>query len=64
MQVVSCEEKAARAEANLCIERELRIDLLEKEAKYLDHIKNLQFNIKQLHDESKVRVNFEFRKLY
>lgn len=54
LQIVASEEKAARTEAELRIEREWRNDLQAKETKTKEQIHNLQLNIKHLNDESKV----------
>lgn len=54
LQILSSEEKAARTEAELRIEREWRNDLQSKESKTKDQIHNLQLNIKHLNDEAKV----------
>lgn len=56
LQILSSEEKAARTEAELCIEREWRNDLQSKESKTKEQIHNLQMNIKHLNDESKVFI--------
>lgn len=51
LQVVSCDERAARAEADLRIEREWRQSLQEKEVKLKENISSLQLNIKKLNEE-------------
>lgn len=59
LQILSSEEKAARTEAELRIEREWRNDLQSKESKTKDQIHNLQLNIKHLNDEAKVFLKSE-----
>lgn len=50
-QVNACEEKIARSEADVRVEREWRCDLQEKEQKAKEQINTLQLHIKQLNDE-------------
>lgn len=54
MQVVSCEERAARAEADLRVEREWRNSLQEKEVLHKEEINSLQIHIRELISESRV----------
>lgn len=58
MEVVNCEERAARSETDLKIEREWRMSLQEKEIKLKEHIHSQQMNIKQLQEDSRVDYNF------
>jgi hypothetical protein len=57
LQVVSCEKRAAQAEADLRIEREWRSALQEKEIKHKDQINNLQMALKKMNEETRVRNN-------
>lgn len=52
-QVNVCEEKIARSEADVRVEREWRCDLQEKEQKAKEQINALQLHIKRLNDEIK-----------
>lgn len=52
-QVNACEEKIARSEADVRVEREWRCDLQDKEQKAKEQINSLQLHIKQLNDEIK-----------
>lgn len=52
-QVTMSDERAARAEADVRLEREWRINLQEKEVKLKEQINNLQMYVRQLGDESK-----------
>lgn len=52
-QVNACEEKIARSEADVRVEREWRCDLQEKEQKAKEQINALQLHIKQLNVEIK-----------
>jgi RUN and FYVE domain-containing protein 1/2 len=54
---VSCEKRAAQAEADLRIEREWRSALQEKEIKHKDQINNLQMALKKMNEETRVRFN-------
>lgn len=54
LQVVAGEERAARAESDLRIEREYRESLQVKEVKCREQINSLQYNIKQFQEEGKV----------
>uniref|UniRef100_A0A336MTN5 CSON004557 protein n=1 Tax=Culicoides sonorensis TaxID=179676 RepID=A0A336MTN5_CULSO len=51
LQMVACEERAAKAEADARIERDWRCALQEKETKHKELISSLQIDIKQLTDE-------------
>lgn len=64
-QVVACEERASRCEADVRVEREWRCDLQEKEQKSKEQINALQLHIKQLNDEIKGhdRVRSELERL-
>lgn len=63
LQVVACEERASRCEADARVEREWRCDLQEKELKAKEQLNALQLHIKQLTDEIKghdrVRIELE-----
>lgn len=52
--MVTCEERAAKAEADVRIERDWRSALQEKETKLKELISSLQIDIKQLTDEVRV----------
>lgn len=54
LQVVSCEQRATRAEADLRIEREWRTAMQENEVKHKEQISSLQLELRQLTDELKV----------
>lgn len=60
LQVVSCEERAAKAEADLRIEKEWRSALQEKEIKHKEMINSLQLSIRDMADEARVSSNFFF----
>ncbi|XP_055695796.1 RUN and FYVE domain-containing protein 2-like isoform X1 [Lutzomyia longipalpis] len=53
IQMMACEERAARVEADLRIEREWRNSLQEKEVKLKEQINALQLNVKELRDDAK-----------
>ncbi|XP_001655214.2 protein RUFY3, partial [Aedes aegypti] len=53
LQVVSCEQRATRAEADLRIEREWRTAMQENEVKHKEQISSLQLELRQLTDELK-----------
>lgn len=65
LQVIACEERASRCEADVRVEREWRCDLQEKEQKAKEQITTLQGHIKQLNDEIKGhdRVRSELERL-
>lgn len=52
--MVSCEERAALAEADLRVEREWRNSLQEKEVKHKEEINSLQLHIRELISEARV----------
>lgn len=54
LQMVACEERAAKAEADARIERDWRCSLQEKETKHKELISNLQIEIKRLTDDIRV----------
>lgn len=54
LQVIASEQRAARAEADLRIEREWRTAMQEKEMEHKEAISDLQLQVKQLMDDSKV----------
>lgn len=54
LQMVACEERASKAEADVRIERDWRSALQEKETKHKELISSLQIDIKQLTDEVRV----------
>lgn len=60
LQMVACEERAAKAEADARIERDWRCALQEKETKHKELISSLQIDIKQLTDEVRVGLNIFF----
>ncbi|XP_053686720.1 RUN and FYVE domain-containing protein 2 [Sabethes cyaneus] len=53
LQVVSCEQRATRAEADLRIEREWRTAMQENEIKHKEQISALQQEVRTLSDDSK-----------
>ncbi|XP_058813528.1 protein RUFY3 isoform X2 [Topomyia yanbarensis] len=53
LQVVSCEQRATRAEADLRIEREWRTAMQENEVKHKEQISALQSEARQMTDELK-----------
>lgn len=53
LQVVACEERAARSEADLRIEREWRASLQEQDVMNKEQISSLQINLKELTDETR-----------
>ncbi|XP_055615049.1 protein RUFY3 isoform X2 [Toxorhynchites rutilus septentrionalis] len=53
LQVISCEQRATRAEADLRIEREWRTTMQENEVKHKEQISTLQCEVRQLTDELK-----------
>ncbi|XP_062538288.1 protein RUFY3-like [Armigeres subalbatus] len=55
LQVVSCEQRATRAEADLRIEREWRTAMQENEVKHKEQISALQMELRQLSDDLKLR---------
>ncbi|XP_052901287.1 protein RUFY3 isoform X1 [Anopheles moucheti] len=65
LQVVASEQRAARAEADLRIEREWRTAMQEKEMEHKEVISELQLQVKQLTDDSKQlgKANVELEKL-
>ncbi|XP_035900346.1 protein RUFY3 isoform X2 [Anopheles stephensi] len=65
LQVVASEQRAARAEADLRIEREWRTAMQEKEMEHKEVISELQLQMKQLSDDSKQlgKANVELEKL-
>lgn len=65
LQIISAEERAARCEADLRVEREWRCEMQEKETKSKESINSLQLNIKQLNDELKAhdRMRTELERL-
>uniref|UniRef100_A0A182SF67 FYVE-type domain-containing protein n=1 Tax=Anopheles maculatus TaxID=74869 RepID=A0A182SF67_9DIPT len=65
LQVVASEQRAARAEADLRIEREWRTAMQEKEMEHKEVISELQLQMKQLTDDSKQlgKANVELEKL-
>ncbi|XP_050068763.1 protein RUFY3 isoform X2 [Anopheles maculipalpis] len=65
LQVVASEQRAARAEADLRIEREWRTAMQEKEMAHKEVISELQLQLKQLSDDSKQlgKANVELEKL-
>lgn len=54
LQVLASEQRAARAEADLRIEREWRASMQENEVLNKEQISELQQQVKQLSDDSKV----------
>lgn len=56
LQVVSCEQRATRAEADLRIEREWRTAMQENEVKHKEQISALQLELQQIGDELKVMI--------
>uniref|UniRef100_A0A182JCH9 RUN and FYVE domain-containing protein 2 n=1 Tax=Anopheles atroparvus TaxID=41427 RepID=A0A182JCH9_ANOAO len=65
LQVVASEQRAARAEADLRIEREWRTAMQDKEMQHKEIISELQLQVKQLTDDSKQlgKANVELEKL-
>ncbi|XP_049276898.1 protein RUFY3 isoform X2 [Anopheles funestus] len=65
LQVVASEQRAARAEADLRIEREWRTAMQEKEMEHKEVISELHLQVKQLTDDSKQlgKANVELEKL-
>ncbi|XP_041765336.1 protein RUFY3 isoform X1 [Anopheles merus] len=65
LQVIASEQRAARAEADLRIEREWRTAMQEKEMEHKEAISDLQLQVKQLMDDSKQlgKANVELEKL-
>ncbi|XP_058062633.1 RUN and FYVE domain-containing protein 2 isoform X3 [Anopheles bellator] len=65
LQVVASEQRAARAEADLRIEREWRSAMQENEVKHKELISEMQLQMKQLSDDSKQlgKANTELEKL-
>ncbi|KFB37662.1 AGAP003431-PB-like protein [Anopheles sinensis] len=65
LQVVASEQRAARAEADLRIEREWRTAMQDKEMQHKEIISELQLQVKQLNDDSKQlgKANVELEKL-
>nr|XP_029723032.1 protein RUFY3-like [Aedes albopictus] len=65
LQVVSCEQRATRAEADLRIEREWRTAMQENEVKHKEQISALQLELQQIGDELKHhnRTKAELEKL-
>ncbi|XP_052867530.1 RUN and FYVE domain-containing protein 2-like [Anopheles cruzii] len=65
LQVVASEQRAARAEADLRIEREWRSAMQENEVKHKELISEMQLQMKQLTDDSKQlgKANTELEKL-
>uniref|UniRef100_A0A182NKW3 RUN and FYVE domain-containing protein 2 n=1 Tax=Anopheles dirus TaxID=7168 RepID=A0A182NKW3_9DIPT len=65
LQVVASEQRAARSEADLRIEREWRTAMQEKEMEHKELISDLQLQVKQLSDDSKQlgKANVELEKL-
>ncbi|XP_055524681.1 RUN and FYVE domain-containing protein 2 isoform X3 [Wyeomyia smithii] len=53
LQVVSCEQRATRAEADLRIEREWRTAMQENEIKHKEQISALQLEVRALSEDSK-----------
>ncbi|KAL1374392.1 hypothetical protein pipiens_004927 [Culex pipiens pipiens] len=53
LQVVSCEQRATRAEADLRIEREWRAAMQDNEVKHKEQISQLQLENRQMIDETK-----------
>uniref|UniRef100_A0A1L8DMD8 Putative run domain-containing protein n=1 Tax=Nyssomyia neivai TaxID=330878 RepID=A0A1L8DMD8_9DIPT len=53
IQMMACEERAARVEADLRIEREWRNSLQEKEVKLKEQINSMQLNMKDLREDAK-----------
>lgn len=53
LQIIAAEERAARCEADLRVEREWRCEMQEKEIKSKEQLATFQQNIKQLTDEIK-----------
>ncbi|XP_038104614.1 RUN and FYVE domain-containing protein 2 isoform X2 [Culex quinquefasciatus] len=53
LQVVSCEQRATRAEADLRIEREWRAAMQDNEVKHKEQISQLQLENRQMVDETK-----------
>lgn len=51
--MMACEERAARVEADLRIEREWRNSLQEKEVKLKEQINTMQLNMKDLREDAK-----------
>lgn len=56
LQMVACEERAAKAEADARIERDWRCSLQEKETKHKELISSLQIEIKKLTDDIRVSI--------
>lgn len=53
LQVAACEERAARAEVDLRVERDLRVTMQDKYEKSREQISSLQVQIKTLRDDAK-----------
>lgn len=53
LQVVACEERAARSEADLRIEREWRTSLQEQDVANKEQINGLQISLKEMTDETR-----------
>lgn len=53
-QIVECEERLARAQTDLRIERDWKASIQERELKNKETISNLQMEIKRMSDEIKV----------
>lgn len=62
LQMVACEERATKAEADARIERDWRSSLQDKETKHKEIISSLQIDIKKLSDDLRV-IDFKFSKL-
>ncbi|XP_055588330.1 protein RUFY3 isoform X2 [Uranotaenia lowii] len=65
LQVVSCEQRATRAEADLRIEREQRSEMLKREVEHKEQISRLQVDLQRAADELKDhnRTRTELEKL-
>lgn len=57
VQMIHCEERAAKAEADARIERDWRISVQEKESKSKEIINTLELEIKKLSEEIRVKNN-------